>query len=171
MKALFLDRDGVINVEKEYLHTIEAFEFIDGLFETLRYAQEQGYLLIVITNQSGIGRGYYSEADFLRLNRWMCEQLGNEGISIAKVYYCPHSPDAGCDCRKPLPGMLHEAARDFEIDFASSVLVGDKEADIEAGKAAGIGRCILARSGHAVDESKTRADAVVDSVKTLQPYL
>lgn len=171
MKALFLDRDGVINVEKEYLHTIEEFEFIDGLFDTLRYAQQQGYLLVIITNQSGIGRGYYSESDFLRLNRWMCEQLDNEGISIAKVYYCPHSPDAECDCRKPLPGMLHAAAEEFRIDMAHSVLIGDKESDIDAGKAAGVGTCILARSGHDIDESHTRADAVVDSVKALTPYL
>jgi D-glycero-D-manno-heptose 1,7-bisphosphate phosphatase len=171
MKALFLDRDGVMNVEKEYLHTIEAFEFIDGLFDTLRKAQELGYLLIVITNQSGIGRGYYSEADFKRLNTWMCEQLGNEGISIAQVYYCPHTPDAKCNCRKPLPGMLQQASQAFGIDFADSVLIGDKESDITAGKTAGVGRCILARSGHKIDESRTQADAVIDSVKELPPYL
>ncbi len=171
MKALFLDRDGVINVEKEYLHTPEAFEFIDGLFDTLRLAQTLGYLLVVVTNQSGIGRGYYSEADFLALNRWMCAQLENEGISIAEVYYCPHAPEAGCDCRKPLPGMLNAAVRDFGIDPAASLLVGDKEADIEAGRAAGVGRCILVRSGHEIDESNTRADAVIDSIETLPPYL
>ncbi len=170
-KALFLDRDGVINVEKEYLHTSEAFEFIDGIFDTLRYAQTKGYLLIVITNQSGIGRGYYTEKDFLALNEWMCEQFTQEKISISKVYYCPHSPVEICDCRKPLPGMIQRASEEFKIDVNHSLLIGDKESDISAGKAAGIGTCILARSGHDIDESASQADFIIDSIKDLTPYL
>jgi len=170
-KALFLDRDGVINVEKEYLHKAEDFEFIDGVFEVLRYAQQMGYLLIVITNQSGIGRGYYTDEDFQHLNRWMCDRFSQEGIRIAEVYYCPHAPDSVCDCRKPLPGMIHAAANRFQIDFDHSVLIGDKESDIEAGKSAGVGVCILARSGHRINESASKADAVVDSIKDLKPYL
>jgi D-glycero-D-manno-heptose 1,7-bisphosphate phosphatase len=171
MKALFLDRDGIINVEKEYLHTVEEFEFIDDVFDTLRTAQEKGYLLIVITNQSGIGRGYYGEEDLLHLNRWMCEQFDNEKISIAKVYYCPHSPETTCNCRKPLPGMLLSAAKDFKIDFENSILIGDKESDITAGKSAGVGKCVLARSGHTIDETSSQADIIIDSIKDLTPYL
>jgi D-glycero-D-manno-heptose 1,7-bisphosphate phosphatase len=171
MKALFLDRDGIINIEKEYLHSREDFEFIEGIFDTLRYAQEKGYLLIVITNQSGIGRGYYTKKDFLDLNQWMCEQFSNQKISISKVYYCPHSPSEPCDCRKPLPGMLHSASRDFTIDFKDSILIGDKESDITAGRNAGVGKCVLARSGHAIDESVSQADIIIDSIKDLTPYL
>lgn len=170
-RVLFLDRDGIINIEKEYLYKIEAFEFIDGIFETLYYAQAKGYLLIVITNQSGIGRGYYSEKDFLSLNQWMCEQFEKNGINISKVYYCPHSPFDLCDCRKPLPGMFHRASRDFTIDFKESILIGDKESDITAGKSAGVGKCILARSGHTIDEAVSQADIIIDSIKDLTPYL
>lgn len=170
-KALFLDRDGVINIEKEYLHTPEAFEFIDGVFNILQDAQRMGYLLLIITNQSGIGRGYYSEAQFHHLNEWMIAQLRQVGITIDKVYFCPHSPDVSCECRKPLPGMIHAAGREFAIDFERSILIGDKESDITAGKSAGVGLCILARSGHRINESASKADAVVDSIKDLKPYL
>ncbi len=170
-KALFLDRDGIINIEKEYLYKIDAFEFINGIFETLYYAQTKGYLLIVITNQSGIGRGYYSEKDFLSLNQWMCEQFEKNGINISKVYYCPHKPDELCNCRKPMPGMLQQASKEFGIDFDNSIIIGDKESDIKAGKAVGIKKCILARSGHHIAESSTEADFVIDSVKELISYL
>ena len=170
-KALFLDRDGVINIEKEYLHKPDDFEFIDGVFETLRIAEQMGYLLIVITNQSGIGRGYYTEEDFRHLDQWMRSRFAQEGIRIAEVYYCPHVPDTSCECRKPLPGMIHAAGREFAIDFERSILIGDKESDITAGKSAGVGLCILARSGHAIDERVTKADVIVDSIKDLKPHL
>lgn len=171
IKAVFLDRDGVINVEKEYLCTPEAFEFIDGVFDTLRHAQTMGYLLIVITNQSGIGRGYYTQTQFHDLNAWMIERFAREGITIDKVYFCPHAPDVVCDCRKPLPGMITAAEKEFVINLKSSLLIGDKESDIIAGKNAGVGLCLLARSGHTIDEASTKADAVVDSITGLLPYL
>jgi len=168
-KALFLDRDGVINKEKNYLYKIEDFEFIDGVFETCRAFQERGYLIIVITNQAGIARGKYTEEDYRVLTRWMVERFADEGVTINAVYHCPHHPDFSgeCSCRKPAPGMLEEAKVAFDIDMAASVLVGDKESDIEAGILAGIGTNILVRSGHRIDERLTKAQDILQSIKAL----
>ncbi len=139
-KALFLDRDGVINVELNYLYKKEDFKFIDGIFELCRYYQDLGYLIVVVTNQSGIARNYYDEADFEKLTIWMVNEFAKEGIEIAKVYHCPHHPDISgeCNCRKPQPGMILQAQKEFDIDLKSSILVGDKERDIEAAIEAGI---------------------------------
>lgn len=152
-KALFLDRDGVINVEKNYVYKIEDFEFIDGIFKLAKKYQDEGYLIIVITNQAGIGRGYYTEEDFCRLTDWMAKEFENNGVHIAKVYYCPHHPKYGigdyrkdCICRKPKPGMIFKAQEEFNIDLGQSVLIGDKESDIEAGRRAGVGSNILKTS-------------------------
>lgn len=154
-KAFFLDRDGVVNVEKNYLYKIEDFEFIDGVFETCRYFQEMGYQVIVITNQAGIARDKYSEADFVKLTQWMLEQFENEGIQIAKVYHCPHHPDFSgeCECRKPKPGMLMSAKEELGIDMANSILVGDKNSDIEAGLNAGIKENYLITTGHTIENN------------------
>ena len=164
MKAVFLDRDGVINKEVEYLHKAEDFEFIPGVFEGIKTAVSKGYMPVIITNQSGIGRGYYSEAEYQTLTLWMLEAFKKEGIVIAGVYHCPHGPEAGCACRKPKPGMIREAAKDLGIDLGASFLVGDKESDIQAAIAAGIPRHALVRSGHRIDESKTAATCVADSL-------
>ncbi len=139
-KALFLDRDGVINVEVNYLHKIEEFIFIDGIFELCKYYQDLGYIIVVVTNQSGIARGYYTEYDFNKLTTWMIAEFAKKDIEIKKVYYCPHHPDFGstCSCRKPKPGMLLEAKKEFDIDMKNSVMIGDKERDIEAALNAGL---------------------------------
>ncbi|QHG92162.1 D-glycero-beta-D-manno-heptose 1,7-bisphosphate 7-phosphatase [Sulfurimonas sp. CVO] len=144
-KALFLDRDGIINVELNYLYKIEDFKFIDGIFELCRHYQSLGYLIIVVTNQSGIVRGYYSEADFEKLTSWMINEFAKDGIKITKVYHCPHHPElsGACSCRKPEPGMILEAKKEFDIDLENSILVGDKERDIEAAIAAGIKKSYL----------------------------
>jgi D-glycero-D-manno-heptose 1,7-bisphosphate phosphatase len=163
-KALFLDRDGVINKEHDYVHKIEEFEFIEGVFEALQSAQAKGYLLIVITNQSGIGRGYYGEDDFFKLSEWMVEVLRDRGIHIDRIYHCPHAPDEGCDCRKPETGMIERAVKEFDIDLEKSWLVGDKESDIKAAVNAGIPHHILVRSGHDIDEGKTAAKHVCDTL-------
>lgn len=155
-RALFLDRDGVINIEKEYLYKIEEFEFIDGVFETCRYFQDLGYLIIVITNQAGIARGFYNEEDFKIITDWMLKEFEKEGVKITKVYYCPHHPEFSeeCECRKPKPGMILEAQKEFNIDLAKSILVGDKNSDIEAGITAGIGKNYLITTGHKIKENR-----------------
>ena len=155
-KALFLDRDGVINIEKEYLFKIDDFEFIDGIFEVCRYYQSQNYKIIVVTNQSGIARGYYSKNDFEKLSQWMIEKFSKKEIEITHIYHCPHHPDISgkCGCRKPKPGMLLEAQKNYEIDLAHSIMVGDKERDIEAGLNAGLKETYLFNSEKNILESK-----------------
>lgn len=150
--ALFLDRDGVINVDHAYVHRREDFEFIDGIFDLARHACGAGYRLFVVTNQAGIARGYYTEADFHRLTAWMCERFVAENAPIDKVYHCPYHPEHGIGrykldspLRKPRPGMILLAAEEFGVDLARSVLVGDMATDIQAGQAAGVGVNLLFR--------------------------
>jgi D-glycero-D-manno-heptose 1,7-bisphosphate phosphatase len=140
-KALFLDRDGTINVEKHYVYKVEDFEFREGIFELVQDFYSRGYLIFVITNQAGIARGFYSEKDFNMLNDWMIDQFRLEGIQITKVYFCPHHPDISgeCSCRKPNPGMLMTAKSEYNLDLSSSILIGDKESDIRAGLNAHVG--------------------------------
>ncbi len=140
-KALFLDRDGVINVDVGYAHLPEQITFMTGIFDVCRAAHSQGYKIIVITNQSGIGRGYYSEEQFHALMVWMSAQFEKELCPITAYYYCPHTPDDGCECRKPKAGMILQAAKDYALNVSLSMLIGDKKSDIEAGKAAGVGEC------------------------------
>lgn len=139
MKALFLDRDGVINVDYGYVCKREEFKFINGIFDLCRYAQSLGYSIFVVTNQSGIGRGYYTEHDFNDLSEWMCGVFQDKGITIEKVYCCPARPDENSPDRKPMPGMILKAAEEFRIDLSSSILIGDKITDIQAGISAGVG--------------------------------
>lgn len=143
--ALFLDRDGVINVEKHYLYKQKDFEFIDGVFEVCRYFQNKGYLIVVVTNQSGICRGFYTKEDFAKLTEWMEREFAKEGVTIAKTYHCPHHPDftGSCSCRKPKPGMFLQAKEEFNIDMENSVMIGDKLSDLEAAKRAGVKRGYL----------------------------
>ena len=144
-KALFLDRDGVINIDHGYVGKIEDFEFIDGILDFIKSAQKKGYLPIIVTNQSGIGRGYYSLDDFEELTEWMIEQMRQAGVEIdrSQVFHCPHSPEVGCSCRKPMPGMLLEAKKRFNIDMKNSWMIGDKPSDMEAAKNAGVGNTYL----------------------------
>lgn len=143
--ALFLDRDGVINVDHGYVGKQEDFEFFPGIFELCLLAKQLGYLIFVVTNQSGIGRGYYTEQAFLELNDWMCEVFKEHGVELDKVYYCPSRPEENSPDRKPMPGMILRAAEEFGVDLARSVLVGDNESDIQAGVAAGVGINLLYR--------------------------
>lgn len=144
--ALFLDRDGVINVDHGYVHKPGDVEFVDGIFEMVAAAKKAGYLVVVVTNQAGIGRGYYSEADFLALMDWMKARFVEHGGQIDAVYFCPFHPEHGIgeyrrdsDCRKPAPGMLLQSGRELDIDFARSIFIGDKPSDMAAGHAAGVG--------------------------------
>jgi D-glycero-D-manno-heptose 1,7-bisphosphate phosphatase len=151
-RALILDRDGVININHGYVFRWEDFEFVDGIFELCRRAKDLGYLIFVVTNQAGIGRGYYSEQDFLELTKRMCGVFDDRGASIDKVYFCPYHAEHGIGIykvdsrfRKPAPGMILQAAEEFAIDLSQSVLVGDEDSDIQAGIAAGVGCNLLYR--------------------------
>lgn len=135
--AAFLDRDGTINTEKGYLYRIEDFTYLDGAVEGLKRLQMLGYLLVVVTNQSGIARGYYTEEDFCRLTDWMLADLKSKGIQISGVYHCPHYPEGRipeyrklCNCRKPKTGMFYQAAGELGIDLDRSIAIGDKIRDL-----------------------------------------
>jgi len=166
-KALFLDRDGVINIEKDYLYKIEDFEFIDGIFELCRHYTELGYLIIVVTNQSGIAREYYNVDDFSSLTLWMQNEFLKRDITLQKVYFCPHHPDISgeCSCRKPKPGMLLSAQKKFNIDMKNSILIGDKERDIEAGLNAGLMQTYLFDETDKILNSK--ATKIVKNLKDI----
>ena len=138
-KALFLDRDGVINEDAGYVYRREDFVFKEGIFAALREFAKAGYALVVVTNQSGIGRGYYTLEQFDELCRFMLSEFEKEGVKIEKIYFCPHAPEADCLCRKPKPGMLLNAANELNIDLARSIMIGDKDSDVQAGQSAGVG--------------------------------
>ena len=164
LKTIFLDRDGVINKEVNYLHKIEDFEFIDGVFETCQYLENLNYKIIIITNQSGISRGYYSEKDFQIITNWMISEFKKNDINILDVFHCPHLPESNCNCRKPKPGMFLEAKYKYDIDIENSWLIGDKEVDIIAANSAGITNTILVKSGHKINEADSNAKYILDSI-------
>jgi D-glycero-D-manno-heptose 1,7-bisphosphate phosphatase len=171
IKTIFLDRDGVINKEVNYLHKIDEFEFISGVFDSCKYLQNIGFKIIIITNQSGISRGFYTKKDFIFLNDWMIREFHNKGIEILDVFYCPHSTDDNCDCRKPEPGMLLSAKTKHDIDMKNSWMIGDKENDIRAANNAGIMSTILVKSGHNVDEANSNAKFILDSIKNIHQVI
>jgi D-glycero-D-manno-heptose 1,7-bisphosphate phosphatase len=166
----------VINEDEGYVSRVEDFEFIDGAVEALRTLEELGFVLVVVTNQSGIARGYYTEDDFQTLTRWMLAALAARGVMIAGVYHCPHGPEDGCDCRKPQPGLIHEAARELGLDLRRSWLVGDKPRDIQAGRRAGIPNTVLvsgvsrsAEHAHQAPDSKHPAGDLAPSAGSQSP--
>ena len=143
--AAFLDRDGVLNVNHGYVHTPERFEWMEGAREAVKLLNDAGYLVIVVTNQSGIGRGYYDEADFHALCAWIDAELAAVGAHIDATYFCPNHPEHGvgpyktaCNDRKPAPGMLVRAAAEWDVDKGASFLIGDKPSDLKAAEAFGI---------------------------------
>ncbi|MEP6505356.1 MAG: D-glycero-beta-D-manno-heptose 1,7-bisphosphate 7-phosphatase [Betaproteobacteria bacterium] len=157
-RAVFMDRDGVLNHDRGYVSRPEDFEWLPGVMHALRALQRAGWRLVVVTNQSGIARGLYGPAEYDNLTGWMQADLARHGIALDGVYHCPHLPDAPlaawrrqCDCRKPLPGMLRRAARDLDLDLPASVMVGDKPSDLLAGRAAGVAACI--RIAEAIDHA------------------
>ena len=165
IKTIFLDRDGVINKEVNYLHEIGSFIFINGIFEACKHFITAGYKIIIITNQSGISRGYYSQNDYQTLTSWMLKRFEDNSISILDVFHCPHEPNSNCECRKPKPGMLLDAKVKYKINMSSSWLIGDKETDIIAANNAGISNTIIVKSGHRIDEKNTTAKFILDSIK------
>ena len=165
IKTIFLDRDGVINKEVNYLHKIEKFEFIEGIFDACLYFQNLKYKIIIISNQSGISRGYFNENDYKNLTEWMLRQFDKNSISILDIFYCPHGPESKCKCRKPEPGMFIEAKTKHNINMRESWMIGDSETDIQAANNAGISNTILVRSGHSIDELNSKSKYIIDSIR------
>lgn len=177
--ALFLDRDGVINVDHGYVGKYEDFDFIEGIFDAVLFFQSKGFLPVVVTNQSGIARGYYTETDFEVLMERVQDDFSTHGIHSLPVYFCPHHLDGTipkyatkCECRKPAPGMLLSAAQDLEIDLANSVLVGDSWRDIQAADAAGLKQSFFLSKDNITGEqeaqlSKDHTVTRIDSLKEL----
>lgn len=173
--AIFLDRDGTINVDHGYVYEIDNFEFIDGVIEACLKLKEMGFALVIVSNQSGIARGKFTEDQFMQLTEWMDWSFADRGIDLDGIYYCPHHPTEGkgdyrkeCDCRKPMPGMLLSAKEHLNIDMAASYIVGDKIDDLRAGAAAGVGTKVLVRTGKPVTpEGEALADWVLDSLADL----
>lgn len=173
-KTVFLDRDGTINIEKNYLYKPEEFEFIKNAPEAIKLLKDHGYQVIVVTNQAGVARGYYTEEDVKHLHTYINEQLRKWDTSIDAFYYCPHHPTAGigkyrveCNCRKPKTGMFEQACRDFEVDKEHSWMIGDNKGDIEAGKNFGL-KTILVRTGYGekVETEGIKEAIVVEDIYT-----
>ena len=149
-RAIFLDRDGVINIDHGYVHSVDNFDFIDGIFDVIRTAHANKLKVVVVTNQAGIGRGFYSVQQFHQLTSWMCKEFMNAGAPIDKVYFSPFHPTEGLGeykkddfSRKPNPGMILQAQQELGLDLGNSMLIGDKARDIQAGISAGLGLNIL----------------------------
>ena len=177
-KAVFLDRDGTINVDYGYVHQIDDFHFIDGVIDALLQLKKKGYLLVLVTNQSGIARGYFSEEQFLQLTEWFDWSLADRGVDFDGIYYCPHHPEGqgeyreDCDCRKPKAGMFTQAIADLNIDPAQSIMVGDKLEDLLAAENAGVKTKILVRTGKEVTpQAEAKADKVLNSLADLPKVL
>ena len=177
-KAIFLDRDGTLNIDYGYVNEIDNFKFIDGAIDALRELKKMGYMLVLVTNQSGIARGYFSEEQFLQLTEWMDWSLAEQDVDLDGIYYCPHHPEGkgeykeDCDCRKPKPGMLLQAIKELKIDPTQSIMVGDKVEDLKAGIGAEVKMNVLVRTGKPVTEEGERvADYVLDSIVDLPRIL
>lgn len=170
-RALFLDRDGVLNIDHGYIGSADRFDVISGVFYALTQAQALDFRLIVVTNQSGIARNYFTRAEYLAVERYMLDIFAAKGIFFTGIYHCPHHPQGersdlaiACDCRKPAPGMILQACADHRLDPARSVLIGDKLSDIQAGRNAGVGHSFLIDSSDADGTSRFASlAAIIDS--------
>ncbi len=169
-KALFLDRDGTINHDKGYTNKIENLKLLDGVIEGLRYALNKGYILIVITNQSGIGRGYFTINDMNKFNRALSGELNKYDILITKIYYCPHNPDEGCSCRKPSPELVFKASKEFNIDLSLSYFVGDRESDVLCAINSGC-KPILIKTNSDNTKLETEPEYIIKSLSDLTEIL
>ncbi len=147
-RAVFLDRDGVICYDVHYMRSPDQFALMPGVAEGIRRLNEAGFLVVVATNQSGIRRGYFTEEDLKKIHERMIQELSARGARIDAIYYCPCLPEEGCECRKPRPGMLLQAAKDLEIDLSKSFMVGDKDIDALAGKAVGCYSIVISNEPH-----------------------
>lgn len=167
-KAIFLDRDGTINVEIQYLHEPAKFQFIPKVPEALKKFQEAGFAIIIITNQGAIGRGMYTLEDMQKTHEFMIKQLEAYNVHIDAIYFCPHPKEEQCTCRKPQPGMILQAIYDFNIDPYNSWTIGDKISDIDAGKRANT-QTLLVMTGYGEDEWKKIRQASAQNLRIIQP--
>lgn len=177
-KALFLDRDGVVNIDSGYVHEPNECVFIDDIFELVRAANRAGYAVVLVTNQAGIGRGYFPVSQFQAFTDWMLGEFLNRDARIDRVYYCPHHPEFGlgdyrqaCDCRKPQPGMFVQARADLDLDMEGSLMIGDKLSDLEAAARAGVGhRFLLAPIGEDGPDLPASLGSRIDSLSELTDW-
>ncbi|MCR4435357.1 MAG: D-glycero-beta-D-manno-heptose 1,7-bisphosphate 7-phosphatase [Clostridiales bacterium] len=176
-KAVFLDRDGTINVEKGYLYKISDFEFIPGAVEGISLLNEKGYKVFIVTNQAGVARGFYTEEDVLILHKWLKDELMKRNANVERIYYCPHHIHGlgpyktGCNCRKPAAGMFMNALKEYNVDPVLSFTIGDKESDLIAGKAAGT-KTILVETGYGKDFIRTPfADYIASNLLFAVEYI
>lgn len=168
-KAVFLDRDGTLNVDKGYVHCIEEWEWIPGAIDAIVSFKKAGFLVVVIANQAGIARGYYTDTEVSHLHTRINEELKEHGATIDGFYHCPHHPEFSevCECRKPMAGMIYKAKRDFDITLGRSWLVGDKASDIHAGLSAGV-KPILVLTGYGKDERTLLGDGIICAADILE---
>ena len=167
-KIIYLDRDGVINEDFGYVYKSDNFRFVNGVFEACKTFLNLGYEIVIVTNQSGIGRGYYTKEEFNTLTSYMLNEFKKQGIDILKVYFCPHSPDENCFCRKPKEGMILQSLNDFSIDLENSWLIGDKPSDIECAKNGKIKNKILISNEEQESDEFFTAKNLKDSLKYIK---
>ena len=175
-RAVFLDRDGTLNVDKDYLSRPEQVEIIPGTRPALRRLMDAGFLLFIVTNQSGIGRGYYTLAQMHAVNERLCTELARDGVRFEKIYFAPEAPDQPSRGRKPSPQFLFDARDEFGLDLAQSYMIGDKLIDLECGWNAGVKRSILVRTGYGADTEKQatekiRRPVVVDDISAAAEWV
>jgi D-glycero-D-manno-heptose 1,7-bisphosphate phosphatase len=173
MKVAFLDRDGVVNKEVNYLHTIDDFEYTENCKEGLLQLRNLGYEIVIITNQAGIAKGYFSEEQYKTLTEWMLNDLESSGIKVLECLFCPHHVRgtvkgyiSDCDWRKPGTGMIDFVTSKYPVNLTDSILIGDKYSDIEAGYHAGVGRLFLVESGHKLTEQIYHCNGVFRNLYT-----
>lgn len=168
-KVVFLDRDGIVNKDTNYLYKISDFQFSTGIIDTCLYLLDLDYQLIIVTNQSGIARGYFNIQDYTKLTKWMLAKFSEKGIEILDIFFCPHGPDSNCFCRKPKPGMLLQASTKYNINMNNSWMIGDREVDIKAANSAGIKNTILINKDdtHKINSKAKHKLKSVEQIKTV----
>ncbi len=170
-KAVFLDRDGTINEDSNYVYEIEKFRFIQKAVEAIKILKEKGFKVIVVTNQSGVGHGLYSERDVRKVHAYMMKELGKKGVEIDDVLYCPHKRDAGCECRKPNTLMVKKSAKKFNLNLKKCFVIGDKNADVALGNRTGC-KAILVKTGHSgKDKCEAFPDYVTKNIYTAAKWI
>ncbi len=170
-KAVFLDRDGTISEDVNYCSCVEDFHMLPTVPAAIRLLNISGYKVVVVTNQSGIARGYFTEETVNLIHEKMCGELAQNNATVDAIYFCPHHPDDDCDCRKPKTGLFKEAAKELQIDLASSYMIGDMQSDIDVGKAAGCGTILVTTGPHKRPENAVPPDYTASSLLSAVEWL